>query len=142
MNYFEKFNAQKEKLENILEENGLLHKFKTDAYPMSLTITQNMAPSAQMALYETATEGASSRDAKLILTFPVGEIGIRMYGRLVISENLMNKIKNHGKKMRDLWLQANFAAAMLVESQKEPPAEDPEPGERPDYREFYEEDDE
>ena len=118
MSYFDKFDAQDAKLANILDANNLLHVFKTDAYPMRLTITQNQAPDAQMALYETADDGVSSRDAMLVLTFPVGEIGVRVQGRLVISDSLMGKIKNHAKKMRDLWLQANFATSLLPERQR------------------------
>lgn len=118
MSYFDKFDAQEAKLANVLDANNLLHVFKTDCYPLRLTITQNQAPDAQMALYEQAEDGVSSRDAKLVLTFPVGDIGVQVYGRLVISDALMGKIKNHGKKMRDLWLQANFATSLMPERQR------------------------
>lgn len=117
MSFFDKFDAQETKLANILDANSLLHVFKTDCYPMRLTITQNQAPDAQMALYEQSEGSVSSRDAKLVLTFPVGEIGVQVYGRLIISDALMGKIKNHAKKMRDLWLQANFATSHLPERQ-------------------------
>lgn len=111
MNYFEKFNAQKEKLTTLLDEHHLLHTFQVKNYPMSLTVSVNQAPGEQIALYEQAgDDGVSSRDAKLVLTFPVGEIGVRTHGRLVVSDALMNKIKNIGKKMRDLYLQADYAS--------------------------------
>ncbi|MBQ9733935.1 MAG: hypothetical protein IJV74_06850 [Clostridia bacterium] len=125
MNYFEKFEAQEQKLENILEDKCLLHKFSTNTYPMYLTISQNQTPDAQMALYNQDTDGVSSQDAKLVLTFPVGEIGVRVYGRLIIPDQLLNKIKNCGKKMRDLWLQGDYARRM--ESWTQPSAEDQEP---------------
>lgn len=112
MGYFDKFQAQSTKLENILDENGLLHKFYTDRYPMQLVILQDLSLDAQMTMLAESEDGISSRDAKLVLTFPVGEIGVRAYGRLILSETLLGKIKNQGKKMRDLWLQANFAALM------------------------------
>lgn len=118
MSFFDKFDAQEAKLANILDANSLLHVFNTKVYPMRLTIMQNQAPDAQMALFETAEDGVSSRDAMLVLTFPVGEIGVRVHGRLVISDALMGKIKNHAKKMRDLWLQANFATSLLPERQR------------------------
>ena len=144
MSYFDKFEAQQAKLENTMEANGLLHKFCTDKYPMSLTISQNQAPEAQMALYEQDSgDGVSSRDAKLVLTFPVGEIGVRVYGRLIISDALMGKIKNHGKKMRDLWLQANFATSLMEERKKQNPEEPDAPvDEAPegDFEEFFEDD--
>ena len=125
MNYFEKFEAQEQKLENILEDKCLLHKFSTNTYPMYLTISQNQTPDAQMALYNNDTDGVSSQDAKLVLTFPVGEIGVRVYGRLIIPDQLLNKIKNCGKKMRDLWLQGDYARRM--EGWSKPSAEEQEP---------------
>lgn len=115
MGYFDKFEAQENKLAELLADENLLHVFRTDCYPLSLTVSQNQAPDAQMSLYAQSDDAVSSRDAKLVLTFPVGEIGVYVYGRLVISDALMNKIKNHGKKMRDLWLQANHATNYLPE---------------------------
>lgn len=112
MNYFDKFDAMDAKLENTLADKYLLHKFSADSYPMSLTITQNQTPDAQMALYEQDEDGVSSRDARLVLTFPVGEIGVRVYGRLIIPDALLSKIKNFGKKMRDLYLQGDYARRM------------------------------
>ena len=138
MNYFEKFEAQEQKLENILDDKCLLHKFRTDTYPMTLTISQNQTPDAQMALYSEQGDGVSSQDAKLVLTFPVGEIGVRVYGsRLVIPDTLLGKIKNCGKKMRDLWLQGDYARRMEVFTAQ--PADD---ADRPeDYEESVEADD-
>lgn len=135
MNYFEKFEAQEQKLENILEDKGLLHKFNTGFYPMTLTISQNQDPGAQMELYSNETDGVSSKDAKLVLTFPVGEIGVRVYGRLIIPDTLLGKIKNCGKKMRDLWLQGDYARRM--EAFTKPSEEDQEP-----LEESYERDEE
>ena len=145
MNYFEKFTAQKEKLDNLMEEHHLLAKFNTDRYPMSLHVMQNQTPEAQMALYDTQGDGVSSKDSKLVLTFPVGEIGVRIYGRLIMSDALMNKIKNCGKKMRDLYQQAEFASRMerMERVWREETPADEEEGEAPaDFQEFLEEDSE
>ena len=124
MGYFDKFDAQETKLENILEDKCLLHKFRADTYPMSLTITQNQDPEAQMEMYATETDGVSSKDAKLVLLFPVGEIIVRMYGRLIIPDTLLNKIKNCGKKMRDLYLQGDYARRMEGWTKPDPDDED------------------
>lgn len=143
MGYFDKFNEQSNKLANILEENGLLHTFKTKSYPLTLTVSQNQAPEAQMALYEQDKGDISSSDAKLVLTFPVGEIGVRVYGRLCISDTLMGKIKNHGKKMRDLYLQGYYAAQMKERgpSPVDTETEDTEDEEaKADFAEFMEDD--
>lgn len=72
MGYYDKFDAQASKLENTLADKYMLYEFKADSYPMTLVITQNQAPDAQMALYENDTDGVSSQDAKLVITFPVG----------------------------------------------------------------------
>lgn len=144
MGYFDKFDAQETKLENILEDKFLLHKFRTDTYPMTLTITQNQTPDAQMALYEQEDDGVSSQDARLVLTFPVGEIGVRVYGRLIIPDTLLSKIKNCGKKMRDLWLQGDYARRMEMKDQYgSDPAGDAESHECSNpFEEYVEEDEE
>lgn len=145
MSYFDKFEAQETKLENIMEANHLLHKFDTSTYPITLTITPNESPDEQTALYETEAGDSSSKDAKLVLSFPVGEIGVRVYGRLIISDALLGKIKNQGKKMRDLWLQGNFAS-MMTDTKRTSDSEVPEKvgydseALSPDFKEFFEDD--
>ena len=142
MGFFDKFNEQNNKLGNVLEENGLLHTFSTKSYPLTLTISQNQAPEAQMALYEQGNGDISSSDAKLVLTFPVGEIGVRVYGRLIISDTLMGKIKNHGKKMRDLYLQGYYATQMKERgpSPVDTETEDEEEQDAGNFAEFLEPD--
>lgn len=108
-NYFADFNSIDSKLVELLDDNQLVRKFNTDGYPITLTITPNVSPEAQMTMFATAEDGASSRDAKLVFSFPVGEIGIRIVGRLIMSDALMNKIKGLAKKMHYLYLQAQFA---------------------------------
>ncbi len=112
MNCFYKYEAEAEKMETLLIENGLLFDFNTETYPLTMTVQPNTTPDEQMAMFEQATDGVSSQDAKLVLQFPVGEIVVRVYGRLVISDNLLNKIKNQAKKMHYLWLQGYFATYM------------------------------
>ena len=107
--YFSEFETQQEKLEVLLEENDLLHEFDTERYPITLTIRPNITPDAQMALFDRAAEGVSSRDAALVFQFLVAEINVRVYGRLIISDALMSKIKGQAKKMLLLWLQADHA---------------------------------
>ena len=123
MDYFYDFKVQDNKLANILDENGLLHRFYTDRYPMQLVILQDLSLDAQMTMVAESEDGISSRDAKLVLTFPVGEIGVRTYGRLILSETLLGKIKNLGKKMRDLYLQAYFASLMEAKCENPTQAE-------------------
>lgn len=108
-NYFADFNSIDDKLVELLNDNQLVRRFNPDHYPITLTISPDISPEAQMTMYSMAEDGASSRDAKLVFSFPVGEIGIRIVGRLIISDALMNKIKGLAKKMHYLYLQAQFA---------------------------------
>lgn len=146
--YFDKFHEQDKKLTKLLAENLLLHTFKADGYPITLTVQPNTTPEAQMALFETSEDGVSSQDASLVFQFPVGGICWRVHGRLIIDDALLNKIKNHGKKLRDLWLQADFAVRAEQAGYKAPPAamtaETQAPRESADFAEFFEneEDDE
>lgn len=134
--YFSEFETQQEKLEVLLEENDLLHEFDTERYPITLTIRPNAVPDAQMAMFARATEGVSSSDARLVFQFLVGEINVRVYGRLIISDALMSKIKGQAKKMLLLWLQADHAAR--VEQSEYKPAEKSQDGSSGDFAEFYE----
>ena len=140
MDYFKEYNAQLGKLDALLAENNLVGKFNTDSYPMALTVSQDQSLEAQTALYEMSENGVSSRDAKLILTFPVAEIGVRVYGRFVISDALMNKIKTHGKKLRDLFLQCDFAMRMSNTEREEEPDELPGEPNTAEFDEFFEDD--
>lgn len=139
--YFDKFNAQDNKLAELLAENHLLHTFEPTTYPITLKVQPNTTPEAQMALFDTNKEGISSQDARLVFQFPVGEICWRVYGRLVINDALLNKIKNHAKKLRDLWLQADFAARAEQAGYRSTPAaeaaEAQDPQETADFAEFF-----
>lgn len=137
--YFSEFEAQQAKLEALLDDNNLLHEFVTDAYPITLLIRPNVVPDAQMAMYAQATEGVSSRDAKLVFQFLVGEINVRVYGRLIISDALMSKIKGQAKKMLLLWLQGDHAARMEQLGYATQEAED-DGSNVTDFDEFYEAD--
>lgn len=136
--YFSEFEAQQAKLEALLDDNNLLHEFATDAYPITLTIRPNVVPDAQMAMYSQATEGVSSRDAKLVFQFLVGEINVRVYGRLIISDALMSKIKGQAKKMLLLWLQGDHASRMEQLGYATQEAED-DGSNVTDFDEFYDE---
>ena len=144
MNRFDSFNAQLGKFQSFLAENELVGEFKTTNYPISLSISQEQTEQGQIEMFDTETDGVSSKDAKLVLTFPIEGIGVHIYGRLVITDALMNKIKSHGKKLRDLYLQAFFAT--FKESAPEPDRNDENSSEEfeadmSDFDEFFSADD-
>lgn len=144
MNRFDSFNAQLGKFQSFLAENELVGEFKTTNYPISLSISQEQTEQGQIEMFDTETDGVSSKDAKLVLTFPIEGIGVHIYGRLVITDALMNKIKSHGKKLRDLYLQGFFAT--FKESAPEPDRNDENVSEEfeadmSDFDEFFSADD-
>lgn len=115
----QKYNAMKDKLENTLEENGLIGTFVTDETPIMLTITPNNVESGQMSMIPDDNENKSSLDAKLSFIFQDGDVIITTDEKLVISESLMNKLKNIAKKMHYLYLQAAFESFINGESSED-----------------------
>ena len=109
MDRFKLFNTQLAKFQTLLADNNLAGEFRTSKYPIELEVSHDKDSDAQIEMFDTEVDGVSSKDARIILTFPLNGIGVHIYGRLVISDDLMNKIKSHGKKLRDLYLQAFFA---------------------------------
>ena len=109
MDRFKLFNAQMSKFQTLLADNKLAGEFRTSRYPIELEVYHDKESDAQIEMFDTEVDGVSSKDARLVLTFPIEGIGVHIYGRLIISDDLMNKIKSHGKKLRDLYLQAFFA---------------------------------
>lgn len=133
LDYYAMYAEEDSKMQDLMEKNHFIHLFNTAHYPITMTVLPNAAPSEQMGMFEEENDGVSSQDAKLVLQFPVGGIVVRMYGRLIMSEVLLSKIKNQSKKMLDLWLQADFADRMEYEKRSAPADE-----ENPDFSEFFE----
>lgn len=109
MNYFAIANELEDKLAEMLGEKNLLHVMDKSKYPITLTITQNQAPDAQMELFQTTDGSRSSQDSVLRLVFHLDRLEIQTNSRLVIDEKLMNKIKNQAKKIHAAHVHAYFA---------------------------------
>lgn len=118
-----------EKLDDLLDKNRLIGRFNCDTYPIVLSISQNVAPEEQMALFEVAQDGVSARDARLRLIFKDGDILIRTDSLLIISDDLMNKIKAYAKKMYYLYLQAFHHGLCLSDPRMGHTTDDEEPEE-------------
>ena len=141
MNYFEDFTAYDNKLGELLTGVNLIHKFDTSHYPITMTIYPDVSPAAQMEMFATSDDGATSRDARLIFSFPVGEIGVKMIGRLVLSDDLLNKIKGIAKKMHKAYLEGFFAERhqLMTSAVTAEPEEEEEPV---DFSEFMDDESE
>lgn len=112
MKYFDLFDAEKNKLDLLLAENNLVCEFRAKTYPITLTISPDASPEGQMELFAVSEDGATSPDARLTMTFPVGEIGMRIVGRLVLTDSLLNKIKTSAKKLHKAYVEGFFADRM------------------------------
>lgn len=134
-----------DKLSEILARNNLLFKLQTDKYPITLTVSQNQDVGAQMELYSNADGSVSSMDSVLRLIYKLDAVEVQTSGRLVISEDLMARIKSTGKKLYNAYLQAFFAEQRGANSKNTPdPSSDNNDVEEEDtdFDEFYEDDEE
>lgn len=109
MDFYSNVRSLERKLADALVEHNLLHKLKTERYPITLTVTQNQTPEAQMELYSTTDGSISSSDAVLQFTFKLDALEIRTDNRFVISDALMNKVKGLAKKIYAAYTAAYFA---------------------------------
>lgn len=109
MDYFITTRTLEDKLAEMLAEKNLLHVMDKSRYPITLTVTQNQAPDAQMELFDTTDGRRSSQDSVLRLVFEQDCLEIQTNSRLVIDDKFMNKIKNQAKKIHAAYLHAFFA---------------------------------
>lgn len=109
MDYFEIAKSLEEKLAGILAEWNLLHTFDHRHHPMTLTVTQNQAPDAQMEIFIGTDGPMSSQDSKLCFVFHLDALEIQTSNRLVIDDKMMGKIKGLAKKIEKAYKDAYFA---------------------------------
>ena len=109
MDFYTNFKKAEEKLASTLLDENLVHTFSTKAYPITLIVSNDKSPGAQMEFYATAEDGKSSADAVLKLIFKLDGLKIQTDSRFVIGDALMNKIKGQAKKMYQAYLEGYFA---------------------------------
>lgn len=112
--FFTGVRALEDKLAEMLAEKNLLHVMDKNKYPITLTVTQNQAPDAQMELYDTTDGTLSSQDSVLRFVFHLDRLEIQTNSRLVIDEKFMNKIKGQAKKIHALHVHAYFANSIMA----------------------------
>lgn len=108
MKAYDTFNVLDAKLTKLLTGNLLVHRFYNDRYPLVLTVRPDRDPEAQMTMM-AADDGASSPDASLVFLIAADGVRMKINGRLLIEEDLMNKIKNLVKKLVAAYLFGQFA---------------------------------
>ena len=109
MDFYMNLKTAEDKLAKVLVEENLVHTFRTNTYPITLIVSQDCSPEAQMDLLATADDGKSSSDAVLKLIFNLDGLKIQTDSRFVITDALMGKIKGHAKKMYLAYLEGFFA---------------------------------
>lgn len=112
--YFIGVRALEDKLAEVLAEKNLLHVTDHSKYPITLTVTQNQAPDAQMEIFDTTDGSLSSKDSVLRFVFYLDGIEIQTSSRIVIDDKFMNKIKNQAKKIHALFTHAHFASTVSI----------------------------
>lgn len=106
--YYANLVSLENKLGETLNNEGMVFTLKTDRYPITLTISPNASPAAQMELF-SMNDGSSSTDALMQFIFKLDALEIRTDNRFVISDALMSKIKGQAKKIHHAFLEGFFA---------------------------------
>lgn len=99
-----KYEAQLNKLENLMEKHELLYTWDTDAKNITLTVRPAQVDGEQTSFIEEPEDG-SSNDAAISFIFKDGEITLITCGKFRVSEALVGKLKNIAKKLHYLYLQ-------------------------------------
>lgn len=109
MSYYTNANEIEGKIGKVLAKEGLVYTFKTSQYPITLIISQSQSPAAQMSFMETGDDGVSSKDAALRFIFELDGLKIHTSSRLIITDELMSKLKGLAKKLHAAYVHAYFA---------------------------------
>lgn len=121
MDFYQNVKPHEDKLTKLLAEEKMVHTLKTQQYPILLTISQDASPDAQMELFSTRGDGLSSRDALLQFIFKLEGLEIRTDNRLIISDDLMNKIKGYAKKIYHAYLEGFFVTTIMNQAKQNAP---------------------
>lgn len=109
MSEISKYEAYKKKLQGVCDENNLVFRFRSDRYPITLTIKPVTGLDEQMSMLENVEEnGYTSPDASIVFYFKDGGIAYKTSQTFTINDALFSKIKNLFKNMHYCWLQYFF----------------------------------
>lgn len=139
--YYANLEALENKLGETLNNEGMVFTLKTDKYPITLTISPNASPAAQMELF-SVSDGSSSTDALMQFIFKLDALEIRTDNRFVISDALMSKIKGQAKKIHHAFLEGFFAERISVwqdvpATEAKPVYDAPAEGDTDEFADFF-----
>ena len=114
----DKFDGQRQKLENLCEENKLTYSLQLETYPVTMTLRPIQGMYEQISMLESAEEGEAriSQDAYLSFYSKDGDYGTKTFGTFTISEALQNKFKNIFKKLDCFWKHYFFRECIETEA--------------------------
>lgn len=109
----DKFEAQKQKLENLCNEHKLTYSLQLESYPVTLTLRPLQGMYEQLNMLGTdAADDRISQDAFLTFYSRDGDYGTKTFGTFTISEALLAKFRNIFKKLDNFWKHYFFREAI------------------------------
>ena len=109
MSYYDNAKEFRSKIETVLLEEGKVLTIRDNQYPITLIISQNQSPAAQMDLLADSDSGVSSKDSAIRIIFDLDGLMIHTDNRVVISDAAMTKLKGLAKKWHAAYTHAYFA---------------------------------
>lgn len=109
MSYYDKAKEFRSKIETVLLEEGKVLTIQDNRYPITLIISQNQSPAAQMDLLADRDGSVSSKDSAIRFIFDLDGLMIHTDNRVVISDANMTKLKGLAKKWHAAYTHAYYA---------------------------------
>ena len=108
MKAYAEFNNLSSKMDELCDKQLMTYDFDRSGYPIVLTIRPQKSEGAQMEMYSQDRETCSA-DASLKYRFYTDGIEVKITGRLLLPDDIMNKFKSLAKKMVAAYLFGYFA---------------------------------
>ena len=105
------FNDLYEKFMNICDANNLVGEFRTDGYPIVLTVRPDTDMDSQISMLEDEV-GHNGKDSRVRFIFVDGRLIVKVQKDFTLSDALFGKLKNLAKKMHYAWLCGYFRERM------------------------------
>ena len=115
MKAYAEFNNLSSKMDELCDKQLMTYDFDRSGYPIVLTIRPQKSEGAQMEMYSQDRETCSA-DASLKYRFYTDGIEVKITGRLLLPDDIMNKFKSLAKKMVAAYLFGAFAEQRDLEA--------------------------
>lgn len=114
----DKFEAQKQKLDNLCDEHKLTASLQLETYPVKMTIRPLQGMYEQISMLESAEAGEDriSQDAYMTFYSKEGDYGTKSFGTFTMSDSLRGKFMNIFKKLDVFWKHYFFRECIETEA--------------------------